>query len=102
MARGPDTIYAVIFCQLSLKMNFVIFSKSCCKRVQNSEKMDKKNVQNRTRRKTFVKNSTRLYINGPNELKADEWNGRLTEPAEIKAGAVNHGNGQPRQHGGVA
>jgi len=64
--------------------------------------MDKKNVQNPDRRKTFVKNSTHLYNKWAEGLKADEWNGRLTEPAEIVARAVKHGDGQPRQRGRVA
>ena len=32
----------------------------------------------------------------------DVWDGRLAEPAEVIARAVKHGDGQPRQRGGVA
>lgn len=64
--------------------------------------MDKKNVQNLNRRNTFVQNSTHLYNKWAEGLKADVWDGRLAEPAEIVARAVDDGDGQPWKRGRVA
>lgn len=64
--------------------------------------MDKKNVQNRTLAKHFWENSARLYNKWAEGLKADGWDGRLAEAAEIEAGAVDDGDGQPWKRGRVA